>query len=557
MFTFFFRKMVRTLKNTPLQQKDFLRFYKQIDTIKKPVSSALEWVLNYEKNNVNYISAKLFNSKLKSVSQQDIDNAHIFLGQYSNTLKRLKDELMNDSVLNEPQKKLLLNIIQGNILRLILLHYATYIEAEKWWYPLDQNKKAEYLKKIEKIETIIYGPNISSQTKEKTLIMNNLESLFKEKSHLLNKEQQDLFTSFLEKIPERSSIESTKEIKEEKEWNITEKVSMMDVCHIFQKIVTLYGMPSKIIIIDEKIQEVKEENNILHIPFSYDQKKIGEVVDELNLRKTVRIYLDPRVSGFWIGDAIGSANIDVPAHRESISIKRLCSLIDHEISTHLLRVLNKKNVFNLKTEWHQETEEWIAVLMEKLSIGNIESITDDPLVTNTWVFIAENYDFDTTKKILKSYYLLKEYSEDEAENLAEQRALRTKRYHAFDQPGSNRKDVVYWRWLVDAILYIKNLDKTNQKDLEKLEKDITTFYMSRLGKKDIQNADQLFQWFDINKKNIILPIAIWKILYEKLLGNSIDTTNDIRFLASKQKLDYKQKKLLLEIISFIQEKSIP
>ena len=54
-----------------------------------------------------------------------------------------------------------------------------------------------------------------------------------------------------------------------------------------------------------------------------------------------------------------------------------------------------------------------------------------------------------------------------------------------------------------------------------------------------------------------MPIAIGKLLYEKLLGNKLDDINDIRFLASNQKLTYEQKKLLLEIISLIKEKSTP
>jgi len=48
-----------------------------------------------------------------------------------------------------------------------------------------------------------------------------------------------------------------------------------------------------------------------------------------------------------------------------------------------------------------------------------------------------------------------------------------------------------------------------------------------------------------------MPIAIGKILYEKLLWNNLKSIDDIRFLATKQKLDYKQQKNILEIISFI------
>ncbi len=220
-------------------------------------------------------------------------------------------------------------------------------------------------------------------------------------------------------------------------------------------------------------------------------------------------------------------------------------------------MLNQKNVLNIRSESQQETEEWIAVMNEKLAIGKREDLTiDAPLISNIGVFVAEHNDFTTTKEIMKIYYLLSGNSENDAENLADQRALRTKRYHAFDQPGANRKDVVYRRWLEDAISYIKNLDKDQQKDLQTLEQHMRTFYMSKLGKEEIQDSEHLFDGFTIDTKNMILPIALGKLIYEKLLGNTIDASDDIRFLAANQKLDYKQKRLLLEIISFIKDKSI-
>lgn len=176
------------------------------------------------------------------------------------------------------------------------------------------------------------------------MILSTLESSFIKNSNLLNDQQKSLFSSFLEKFPERQNLK--KESEKEKERELSEQIPIMDVCHIFQKIVTLYGISSKIIIIDPNISEEKEEDNILHIPKSYDQEQIKKLIDNRNLRKTVRIYLDPRVSGFGVGDY----TIDVPANRDSISIRRLCGLIDHEINVHFLRMMNQKNVLNIKTE---------------------------------------------------------------------------------------------------------------------------------------------------------------------------------------------------------------
>ncbi len=541
--------MAKTPIHTPLHQKNFVRFSEQIDAIKEPISAALGGVLSYEEHGDSYISAKIFNDQLKNISQHEIDNAHIFLYHYSNKLKRLKEELMNDTVLNESQKKILLNIIQWNILRSLLLHYAVYIEAEKWGYRLNPEKKQDCLQKIEKIETIIYGPKISTQTEEKKIIMSDLERLFSQNSHKLTKDDQHTFENFLKKFPERNPPKKSKE-QERDLWEL----SLMDICYLFQKVANIYAIPNKIVIIDDTIDKEKEENNILYIPRAYDQQKTKQIYNNHHIDTTVKIIVSPRVAGFGVQRYV----IDIPTSRTHISIKRLCELIDHEISTHLIRTINQKNTINIKTEGYLETEEWIATMNEKLATQKKDELEMDvPTLHNISTFIGENYDFDMTKKLMKIYYRLQDISETESESLSKKRALRVKRFHAFDQPWASRKDVVYRRWLVDAISYIKDLDKDKQEDLQTLEKDIFTFYMSKLGKEEIKNADQLFEGFAIDKGDVIMPIALGKLIYEKLLGNPIDPIGDIRFLSSQQQLDYPQKKLLLEIISFIKDRSTP
>ncbi len=547
--------MGKTIINKPLHQRDFIRFSEQIDSIKKPISSALWWVLEYEKNNINYISSKLFNSKNKIVTQQDIDNAKMFLTHYCNQLKRLKEELINDTGLNEPQKKLLINTIQGSILRIILLEHAMYLEAEKWGYPLDEKKKTECLEKINEIESIIYGPRVIDQPEERTIVMTKLDYLFQNNKHKLLPEEQKKFEELLSKFPERNA---TGELQEDK--NALGELPLIDICHLFQKILNIYDIPSKIVIIDKNISQEKDENGILYLPFEYDQKALTKAYERHNIKKTFKITLDPRVS--WFG--IKEYSVDIPTSRDRLSVKRLCQLIDHEITTHLLRTVNKRNTVNLNTEWYLETEEWIATMNEKLTSQKRDDLAmDTPTIHNTSLLIGELYNFEETKELLRIYYTMTGVGNEDDDNkeektpeiMAEKRALRVKRYHAFDRPGANRKDVVYRRGLVDAVTYIKDLDKNNIDDIQKLQQHMKNFYLSKLGKEEIQNADQIFEGFSFAKDSIILPIAIGKLLYEKLLGNKTNDIDDIRFLASDQKLDYKQKKLLLEILSFIKERS--
>ncbi|MFA5747978.1 MAG: hypothetical protein WC872_02580 [Candidatus Absconditabacterales bacterium] len=131
--------------------------------------------------------------------------------------------------------------------------------------------------------------------------------------------------------------------------------------------------------------------------------------------------------------------------------------------------------------------------------------------------------------------------------------MRVKRFHSFDLPGANRKDVVYRRGLEDVIQFIKNADKKN------LQQEMHNFYITKLGEKELKNEkyiEELLQGFDINENEIIMPIAIGKILYEKLLGHNLNQIDDFRFKLGEGKLNHKQKKLLLEILHFIKEHKI-
>jgi hypothetical protein len=131
--------------------------------------------------------------------------------------------------------------------------------------------------------------------------------------------------------------------------------------------------------------------------------------------------------------------------------------------------------------------------------------------------------------------------------------MRVKRFHSFDWPWASRKDVAYRRWLYDVTMYIKWLDKEKIEDKKKLQEDVFKFYLSKLWKDEIPNADKLTEWFNVSKWDVIMPVAIGKIVYEKMLWNNVNSIQDIRFLASENKLNYKQIKILLQIIQLMKE----
>lgn len=128
----------------------------------------------------------------------------------------------------------------------------------------------------------------------------------------------------------------------------------------------------------------------------------------------------------------------------------------------------------------------------------------------------------------------------EIEKKANIRALRVKRFHPFDQNWANRKDVIYWRWLSDVIEYIKDTDT------DKLKKTSKVFNMTRLWQEEIINSDNLFEWFDINEDEIIMPIPVGKILYQRLIWKNVWDAKS-SFSMSEESATTWQKKKIIEI----------
>lgn len=532
-------------KESSLQKRNFMLFSKKIEEIKEPIWSALAWILSYKKawESDNNISTKFFNENIKEVSKQDIENAQIFLEHFENQFKRLKIDLINEESFNETQKKTLLQIINSNILKIILLKESVFIEAEKWWYRLSIAEKNERLQKIEKLETMIYWPKISDQIKEKKIIMTYLDNLHKNNVDKLNPEENQIFEWFLNKFSERNIIENKKNSEEQ-----SEKIDSMWFCQILKKVFDIYNIKNKLVIIDNNRDTVSEENDIIYIPWSIDEKMREKILEDNWLKDTMKITIDPKVSSI----SAWENKISIPESYKNLSIKRICELIDHEISTHILTNKNNKKTLNIKTDTYLELQEWVAVLNEKLATEKMENLNiNEPTIHHISTFIGENYNGEESKKILEIYYKML-WDVDYAKK-ANDRVMRIKRFHSFDLPWANRKDVVYRRWLADVVLYINSLDKNSIEDRKKLQADIYKFYISKLWKNEITNADKLIEWFDIDKWDVILPFALWKIIYEKLLWNNISNIDDIRFLASEHKLNYKQMKILLEIVQLIKE----
>jgi hypothetical protein len=67
----------------------------------------------------------------------------------------------------------------------------------------------------------------------------------------------------------------------------------------------------------------------------------------------MKIIIDPNSTSI----AVGENDMKIPAAYKSLSIKRICELMDHEISTHALTNKNNKKTLNIKSDTYLELQE--------------------------------------------------------------------------------------------------------------------------------------------------------------------------------------------------------
>lgn len=547
-----------------LQEKEFMDISKKIESIKLNIEKPLWWILNYTVSNT--INKSFFSETIEKVTQRDIDNATIFLDSYLQQFKRLAKEVQESVFLNDVQKKLFLWTLKTYCLKILLFKYAVYIEGEKWGYTIDANDKAHYLKNIEKLETLVYWPKISEQAYEVNKIISDLNSLYQKNKEKITEEEQKKFTTFLQKFPF-----ATPEITEEKNSNKNTlgKLQQENFAKVLQKWLNLYNIESYIIKISDKISETKEENWILYIPAinaitgkNQTNEDLEKIYTQFGYKESILKIKIRTCAAIEVNMA--EKEINIPSTTNYYSVIRTLELLSHEIITHAFTGANKQNKFNIESDTYLELQEGIAMLNEKWVTTDINTLSPAPTIHHISTFIGENTNKQETYDLLKIYYQL--MGKKNAESLAKLRTERVKRFHADDQKWANRKDVVYRRGMIDVLDYIQHLDKNNIEDIKNLQKNIFGFYIGKLGKEEVKNAEALIEWFDIHPDTIILPADIGKILLWTLeknspegkwikINNTILGENDIRFKASlpEQNLNYTQKKLLIEMREFIKD----
>lgn len=459
----------------------------KVNDIKSGYGSPLSWIIKYIENQEWFINENFFwNNKI--ITQTIIDEKLNEFDKKLLEIKKLKKETLLLK-LSEVEKKFLINSLNITGLKYILFKNSIYLEAEKYWFDLTQNDRKKYLKNINRLQDIIYGPEISSIDSEKEAILDNLKDFFLDNESKLSQDEKQIFASFLSWFEVNLDIWKTSKSEDIQDKLTKTFISKDTFTKIFNIILDIYNLDGWNISI-EKVWN-----------FSVRKEKKQIVCPESKI--------------------------------ETTHLKRLFQIIDHEVWVHAIRWYNTDKTIKTSWEWYLEAEEWFATLTELLFDKNLDEIKLKPTLHHITTFIAENFNAEQTKNILKIYYKMffpDWTSQEKIDKESQDRTLRIKRFVSLKEKWANRKDVSYTRWQSQIV---KFLQSSNNQDILSFEKD---FYFTKLSFDDIWLVNEFRENLDIDNNELRYPLWIWKILYKKFLWEKI-------FLRDLQEEDFRFKNI--------------
>lgn len=455
-----------------------------------------------------FFFSKVENNKL---SQDDINAAILWINNIIKDLLSLKINILNDKDLSSILKNILVNRIRSNILKFVMYRYCIYVEASKAWYPISKELLTHSNFIIDKIQTLIYGPKISDVEEEKQAVLISLWRLFSRKRSLLSIEDQEFFEKdFLLKLWYTGLLSwSVPDWKKEKKV-VKNEISSDRLIEIFKLSLSFYGLALK----------PKDPN--------------GWSVEYTETKNNISVNYSKKL-------------ISVPKTKPTYNIKDVFSLIDHEISVHVLRWENtlnkiKKNIWN-----YLEREEWFAIFSDRI----IHNDSWEPGIWHISTFIWENYWYSDSFRLLQIYFKLLWKTQEESTTLAKTRLIRIKKFYG-DFPWSYRKNVSYHRWFSFFVEYLSKLSE------EEYKKFIDDFYFWKLWDEEFKYVDDLKEILWLESTNILKPCWIWRILDEKFFGwtGSLKALEkrDFRFKAV-DRITMEQKRKLISILNIVKSKN--
>lgn len=539
--------------------------------------------LTYKKQTVdsveNYIATQLFNENTKHIILKDIQDSAWFIEWWKHNLLDIKTQVEQDSVLTEQEKLFLLNNIDSILTRMKLILKWIYIEAEKWWYKIGKKERESLKEEIQELSSQIRWPRVSDVPHEKFLVLKSFADKFNQNMDKLTSKQQKLAKSFLAKFGAKKYFDMMPDeetlIWSDKGNKLTWTIKLDKYVYAIKMILEkIYGIPCVFVSkwkdfsdgSDIAINSFDKDNDIVLINPDCDDYELWEFKRQNNIGEKFCINIDPNKKNLsaWAG----VLNIPYTQNYKTMDITRFLSLIEHELK-HVIR--SRKSVESLPLDidkkidnipvseqdrWFKELdstdiEEWITKFSEEAVSQDIQDMKVDVWIWHIATFIAENYDYNHAKQILKIYLMLDWNDETSAEKQADVRIRRVKRFFPLDEPGAYGKETIYYRSKKNVIDLVQQWQRDNNK--KELKEEAKKAYMAKLWKVDMDTYQDMIKSMSTKESYNEIPYEIWKIIYTKLSWESlIDMEKkDIRF--SINKLNAQQKRALVEILKYTKE----
>ena len=564
----------------------FLDYLSEIERNKIwPLSGEISYKRHEIDSFENYIATQLFNENTLELRQEDVEETIWFVRWWKHNLVELKERITNDSFLEDDQRNFLMNNIDSILTRMELVLKWVYIEAEKWWYKLDRDKRNELKQEVQKLCNKTWWPRVSDVQREKFLVLKHIHDKFNEKKDVLSDEEQNTISQIFERFG-ISSYFNMLDNDDNTENKSTEKGIKLDwvtinldkYVYIIKMILEkIYWIPCVFV---SKWQDFRtwekisknsydEDENIVFINWDSDDYDVNKFFEKNNILEKFRITIDPKK---WNLSA-SAWNLNVPYKQDykNMNITKFLSLIEHELK-HVIRArksskalpvnIDKKidNISLSKQEkWFEEyeateIEEWITKFSEEAVYQNVEDMQADVSIWHIATFIWENYWYEEWKELLKIYLKLDWNDDKSAEKQADTRIRRVKRFFPLDEPGAYWKDTLYYRSKKNIIELVQQCQK--DKDPKKLEELAKTAYMAKLWEDDTKKFQNMIKSMTTEASYDEIPYEIWKIIYTKLSWESLKDMEkkDIRF--SINQLNVQQKRALVEILKYTKDSLI-
>lgn len=513
-----------------------------------------EWELFYNKAYFN---------KWQEITQEYINKQIEDGNKVIKELIELNNQLTEESILNDAQKKLISNLINRTILSMRYHQNSIYIEAEKWGYKLSNNDRIHHRNEITKIEQELYWNDITKLDSRKNQVINKLHELYSKNKEILTKEEQKLRQEMIiENFPNTNNIEEKKnDIKE------NQKDIYIDEKHIFDMVSLLLEIEwfKKEDIIKIQIDTIKKDpeeiNWIYYIPAERKDKELYDYFDNKWIWQKFKVIkrtlwnnsIDiSKENNLFKKNQI---NIAPPEknNKYNITKKILPIIYDHEISTHINTWIWNFNNIYIKDPERSDLEEWIALFNQKMTVNKDIQELYETSIWDIWMFFWENFDEKDTRQLLEIYFKL---TKDKTQKI-DDRTRRIKMWVPIWEKWARRKDLTYWNGK-DIIKDFEELTKTPEW-IEILNKYAKAIYSTGLWYDAIKNIDNVLDWIkELDKLEPNFPIFAGKIIYWKLFKGKLDKEkmleNDLRrFIQTNKTVTNEQKRLLIRIIQLIKE----